>query len=161
WNRVAEDIDLMKQLGANAYRFSVEWSRVEPSQGTWDDAAWAHYRDEVDRLNEAGIVPVVTLLHFTLPAWLAQRGRLTSPGFPQAVAKLAAEAAARLGPSVGLFCTLNEPNVAMYKGYVLGSFPPGQTSNELAVAAFAGMLRAHAAAARALRERNPGARVGL
>jgi beta-glucosidase len=161
WNRVTEDIDLMKRLGANAYRFSVEWSRVEPSPGAWDDGAWAHYRNEVDRLNEAGIVPMVTLLHFTLPAWMAQRGGLTSPDFPEAFAKLAAEAAARLGPGVGMFCTLNEPNVAMYNGYVLGTFPPGQKSNDAAVAAFAGMLRAHAAAARALRARSPNAIIGL
>jgi beta-glucosidase len=161
WNRVAEDIDLMKRLGTNAYRFSVEWSRVEPSEGTWDEGAWAHYRDEVNRLNEAGIAPMVTLLHFTLPAWMAERGGLTSPDFPQAFARFAEEASSRLGAEVKQFCTLNEPNVAMYNGYVLGNFPPGQKSNGAAVAAFAGMLRAHAAAARALRVGSPKASVGL
>src|SRR5258706_9604712 len=54
WNRVGEDVELMKNVGANAYRFSVEWSRVETSPGVWDDAAWDHYRDELDRLEAAG-----------------------------------------------------------------------------------------------------------
>jgi beta-glucosidase len=161
WNRVAEDVELMKKIGANAYRFSVEWSRVEPSSGFWDDAAWDHYQDEVNRLREAGIVPMVTLLHFTLPAWLAERGGLTAPDFARAFARFAGEAAARFGNSVELYCTLNEPNVAMYNGYVQGIFAPGQKSNSAAVAAFAGMVRAHGAAARAIRARNPNARIGV
>jgi beta-glucosidase len=161
WNRVAEDVELMKKIGANAYRFSVEWSRVEPSPGVWDDAAWNHYREEVDRLREAGIIPMVTLLHFTLPAWLAQRGGLTAPDFGQAFGKFSGEAAARFGEKVDLYCTINEPNVAMYNGYVQGTFAPGQKSNSAAVAAFAGMVRAHGAAAQAIRARNPSARIGV
>jgi beta-glucosidase len=161
WNRVAEDVDLMKKIGANAYRFSLEWSRVETSPGVWDDAAWDHYRDEVDRLREAGIVPMITLLHFTLPAWLAQRGGLTAPDFAEAFAAFSGEAAARLGARADLYCTLNEPNVAMYNGYVRGNFAPGQMSNAAAVKAFAGMVRAHGAAARAIRARTPSARIGL
>jgi beta-glucosidase len=161
WNRVADDIELMKKIGANAYRFSVEWSRVEPTPGTWDEAAWRHYSDEIDRLHDAGIVPMVTLLHFTLPGWLAERGGLTAPDFPTAFASFAGEAAARLGPAVGFFCTLNEPNVAMYNGYVRGTFPPGERSNAGAVAAYAGMLRAHAEAAGAIRENNSLARIGI
>lgn len=73
WNRLAEDVDLLTALGANAYRFSIEWSRVEPIEGEWDTAAWAHYQDEVALLRQAGITPMVTLLHFTLPGWLAAR----------------------------------------------------------------------------------------
>jgi beta-glucosidase len=161
WNRIADDVELMTNIGANAYRFSVEWSRVEPVEGTWDDEAWNHYVDEVERLKGAGIVPMVTLLHFTLPAWLSRRGGLTAADFPAAFARFSGEAAARLGARVELYCTLNEPNVAMYNGYVRGVFAPGETSNAAAVAAYAGMLRAHGAAARAIRARNPGARIGL
>jgi beta-glucosidase len=161
WNRVAEDVELMKKIGANAYRFSVEWSRVETSPGVWDDAAWNHYRDEVERLHDAGIVPMVTLLHFTLPAWLAERGGLGAPDFAEAFARFSGEAAARFGTRVDLYCTINEPNVAMYNGYVRGVFAPGQTSNAAAVAAFAGMVRAHGAAARAIHARNASARIGV
>lgn len=79
WNRGPEDIALLKSLGGNAYRFSIEWSRLEPAPGTWDDAAWAHYADEVTALRAQGIEPMVTLLHFTLPAWLADPWRPHRP----------------------------------------------------------------------------------
>ena len=74
WNRVAEDLNLLRVIGANAYRFSIEWSRVEPVDGQWDEIAWAHYGDEIAQLRDADIEPMVTLLHFTIPDWLAARG---------------------------------------------------------------------------------------
>ena len=67
WDKIPDDIALMRELGANAYRFSVEWSRLEPTEGVWDESAWAHYADELTQLRAAGQEPVVTLLHFTLP----------------------------------------------------------------------------------------------
>ncbi|MEW5855347.1 MAG: family 1 glycosylhydrolase [Myxococcota bacterium] len=160
WNRVAGDVALMKAMGANAYRFSVEWSRLEPSEGTWDEAAWAHYVDEVDQLVAAGLTPMVTLLHFTLPQWLAEQGGLLAPGFPSGLGRLAAEAARRLGPKVSLWCTINEPNVQMFHGYLEGVWPPKRKSNEEAVKAMRALVQAHAAAAHALRTGDPDARIG-
>lgn len=161
WNRVAEDIGLMKQLGANAYRFSIEWSRLEPKEGQWDEAAWQHYVDEISQLKAAGQEPVVTLLHFTLPLWIADRGGAVAPDFPEKFGRFAAEAARRLGAQVKWWCTVNEPNVQMFFGYVAGAWPPGVKSNALAVDAFAGLLRAHAKAAAALRAGDPDAFIGL
>ncbi len=161
WNRVAEDIGLMKTLGANAYRFSIEWSRLEPVEGTWDDAAWAHYADELTQLRAAGIEPMVTLLHFTLPTWMADRGGAVAPDFPDRFARFAAEAAKRLGPQVTWWCTINEPQVQMFFGYVAGMWPPAKKDNPLAVQAFAGLLRAHAKAAAALRAGDADAKIGV
>jgi beta-glucosidase len=161
WSRVPGDIALMKSLGANAYRFSIEWSRVEPEKARYDEAAWAHYEDEVKQLKAAGITPMVTLLHFTLPAWLADEGGVTAPDFPARFGAFAAEAARRLGGDVDLWCTLNEPNVQMFFGYVEGTWPPGEKSNELAARAFAGLLRGHAAAAKAIRGQDPAAKIGV
>ncbi|HET6413293.1 MAG TPA: family 1 glycosylhydrolase [Anaeromyxobacter sp.] len=159
WNRVAEDVELMRRLGANAYRFSIGWSRVEPAAGRFDGAAWEHYADEAQRLRGAGIEPLVTLHHFTVPRWLA--GGVLDPGFPAGLARLAREAARRLGGDVRLFCTINEPNVLMFKSFVEGSWPPAERDPERAVAALANLLRAHAFAAAALREVLPEARVGV
>jgi beta-glucosidase len=161
WNRVGEDIALMKSIGANAHRFSIEWSRLEPTEGNWDEEAFAHYADELRQLRAAGIEPMVTLLHFTLPAWLADRGGLVAPEFPERFGRFAAEAARRLGPFVDLWCTLNEPNVQAYLGYVEAVWPPGKTSRAEMVQAHAGLLRAHAAAAGALRKGDPGSRIGV
>jgi beta-glucosidase len=160
WNRVAGDVALMKALGANAYRFSLEWSRLEPTEGAWDDAAWAHYEGELRLLAEAGVTPMVTLLHFTLPLWIAARGGAAAPDFAERFGRFAAEAARRLGPAVTLWCTVNEPNVQMFNGYVEGSFAPGVKSLEGASKAFRGLVRGHAAAAAALRAGVPGARIG-
>lgn len=161
WKKVAEDIALMRALGANAYRFSIEWSRLEPKEGTWDEAGWQHYADEIAQLKAAGVEPVVTLLHFTLPMWLADRGGATAPEFPDRFGRFAAEAARRLGPQVRWWCTINEPQVQMYQGYVAGIWPPGVQDHALAVKAFGGLLRAHGKAALALRQGDGDAQVGI
>jgi beta-glucosidase len=161
WNRVAEDIGLLRDLGANAYRFSIEWSRVEPEPGRWDEAAWAHYAGEMAQLRAAGIEPMVTLLHFTIPAWLADRGGLAADDFASRFAAFAAEAARRFGSQVRDWCTLNEPNVQMYEGFVEGAWPPGLRDRRAATTAFAGLVRAHALAARAIKAARPDAHVGV
>jgi len=161
WNRMTQDVALMKRLRANAYRFSIEWSRLEPAEGRWDDAAWARYGELVRQLRAQGVTPMVTLLHFTLPLWLADRGGLVAPDFPERFARFAGEAGRRLGPDVDLWVTLNEPNVQMYMGYVAGQWPPLVRSPAEAVRAYRGLLRAHAAAAKALRAADPGASVGI
>ncbi len=160
WNRLAEDTALIQELGANAHRLSIEWSRLEPEPGRWDAAAWEHSAAELALLRAAGIEPMVTLLHFTLPAWLAEQGGLTAPDFPQRLEVFAAEAGRRLGPQVRFWCTVNEPNVQMLFGYVTGQWPPGLQDPARAVRAFAGMVRGHALAARALRAARPDARIG-
>jgi beta-glucosidase len=161
WNRVSEDIALMQAMGANAYRFSLEWSRLEPTEGQWNEAAWAHYEDELKQLRAAGISPMVTLFHFTLPLWMSSRGGVTAPDFPDRFAAFAQEAARRLGPQVEMWCTLNEPNVLMLGGYIEGGWPPGQHDPAQAVAAMTGMMRAHSRAAKVLRTANPQAKIGI
>ena len=161
WNRVNDDIGLLVAMSANAYRFSIEWSRVEPAKGLWDEAAWAHYADELTQLRQSGIEPMVTLLHFTLPGWLAEQGGLTAGAFPELFARFAGEAARRFGAQVDLWCTVNEPNVQMYQSYVQGVWPPAVNDTAQASLAFAGLVRGHAAAAEALRQADPGSEVGV
>jgi beta-glucosidase len=161
WRRMFDDIALMKQIRANAYRFSIEWSRVEPSDGTWDDGAWSRYAAFAKALRAEGITPVVTLFHFALPLWMADRGGLAAPDFPERFARYASEAGKRLGPDVELWITLNEPNVQLYIGYLAGQWPPQLTSTPEAIKAYLGVLRAHAGAARALRRADPGCRIGF
>lgn len=161
WERMAEDVALMKAIRANAYRFSIEWSRLEPQEGAWNEAAWTRYQGLVRQLREAGITPAVTLLHFTLPLWMADRGGIAAPDFPERFGRFAAEAGRRLGPGVDLWITVNEPNVQMYLGYVAGTMPPQKKSEPEALQAFVGLLRGHAAAAKALRAADPDARIGV
>ncbi len=69
WNRVTEDIELLKALNVEHYRMGLEWARVEPSRGEFDMPAIDHYRDELGRLIDAGIKPLVTLHHLNNPVW--------------------------------------------------------------------------------------------
>ncbi|HLT70210.1 MAG TPA: family 1 glycosylhydrolase, partial [Acidimicrobiales bacterium] len=74
WNRWEEDVALVADLGVGTYRFSVEWSRIEPEEGEWSRAAVAHYRRLCEALRAHGVEPTVTLHHFTTPRWVVARG---------------------------------------------------------------------------------------
>ena len=79
WTQLARDIDLLKDIGLNAYRLSVEWARIEPYPGRFDQVALDNYRAQIEALKHAGIEPMVTLHHFTNPRWLADQGGWTNP----------------------------------------------------------------------------------
>ena len=83
--RWPEDLDLVSGMGLGAYRFSLEWSRIEPAEGEFSVAALDHYRRMCAGCHERGIVPVVTFHHFTTPSWLAAAGRLRGAGRPRPV----------------------------------------------------------------------------
>jgi beta-glucosidase len=95
-----------------------------------------------------------------MPGWLADRGGLTADDFAPRFEAFAGEGARRLGPEVRFWCTVNEPNVQMYQGYVAGIWPPGKKDTAAASRAFAGLVRGHAAAARAIRAARKDARIG-
>ena len=126
WNRVEEDVGLMKHLGVTLYRMSVEWSRIEPREGEFDEEAIAHYRNEINLLHQAGIEPAITLLHFTIPQWLEDRGAWEWDGFAQVFARFATVVRERIGPDVRDWYTLNEPMVVLGGGYLTGELPPGR-----------------------------------
>jgi beta-glucosidase len=150
WHRLEQDVQLLRELGVTQYRFSVEWAKIEPVEGRIDDEALEHYVDEVRMLRASGIEPLVTLMHFTLPAWVAAKGGWAWDGIVPAFAAQAARVEAALGPYVRDWVTVNEPMVAVLNGYVLGLFPPAQTDFATAVLPMTNMLKAHAAAYHAL-----------
>jgi len=124
WHRWEEDLDLVASIGCNSYRFSVEWSRIEPAPGEYSLAALDHYRRIAEGCRVRGLVPVVTLHHFTLPRWLADLGGFESPGVAGRMGDYAARVAGAMGDVIGLACTINEPNIVAVMGYLLGAFPP-------------------------------------
>ena len=150
--RYREDLAQLAESSHNAYRFSIEWARVEPHPGVFDTAALRHYVDVARTCRRHGLEPVVTLQHFTLPVWLAQRGGLRARDAPVRFARFAAACAEALAGDVGWWLTLNEPSVLAVQGYVTGIWPPQQRSLPRALDAMSGLLRMHAAAAHALHE---------
>ena len=113
YHRYAEDISLMAQAGLNAYRFSIEWARIEPEEGHFDEAQIAHYRDVIRACRENGIEPVVTLLHFTSPKWLISKGGWESDDTPGYFARYTRYVMERLGDDLRYVCTINEANMGI------------------------------------------------
>jgi beta-glucosidase len=143
--RTDEDIALLSELGVNAYRFSVEWSRVVPRRGEWDRGAMDRYVRIAATLRETGIEPVVTLHHFTNPSWLAEGGTWEDPSTAEEFLRFAERAVRALRGHARLFITFNEPNVFILGGHLGGIMPPGRKSVKGSFAAFANVFRAHAA----------------
>lgn len=160
WRNAELDFDLAQQLGLSALRLSIEWSRIEPRPGEWDDAAIARYRQMLAGLRERGIEPMVTLHHFSNPLWLEQRGAFLWSEAPERFARFARFAAEHLADLCDMWCTVNEPNVYAIVGYVIGDFPPGRGGFAAATRVQGNLARAHAAAYHAIHAVQPAARVG-
>ena len=152
WERWAEDLDLVQALGLNAYRLSIEWSRIEPAPGRYDDDALARYRAMLEGCRARDITPMVTLHHFTNPLWFADRGGWENRANLDPFARYARLAGERFGDLVDLWVTVNEPEVLGFYGYDAGIFPPGVKDRSRALAVIANLLEAHGRAAHALRE---------
>lgn len=162
FHRYRDDIALLARLGLNAYRFSVEWARVEPRAGEFDQAALAHYSDVVAACVQSGVTPIVTLQHFTLPAWVAHAGSWLNPDMTDYFARYTRKVIERLGDRVRYFCTINEPGNLLTRGY-LGTFPTPPFIQDLTAfdAAAATVNAAHRRARDVIKELFPSARVGM
>lgn len=143
WERYREDIALMKALGLSSYRFSVEWSRVEPRPGEWDEAAIAHYHDLIDAVREAGLEPMLTLHHFTHPLWWEDRGGFEKEENLADLLRFTERMFREYGAKVRWWCTLNEPEVFASQGWFSGLFPPGKKDPQLTAVVLVNLLRAH------------------
>jgi beta-glucosidase len=159
--RWQEDLDRAAADAHTAHRLSVEWSRIEPTPARWDDDALEHYREIVRGLRARGMEPMVTLHHFVNPWWVAERRAWETGEAVALFARYVRKVVSALHDDVTLWCTLNEPNVYMYNGWVAGVFPPGVRDLRLALRVAHNLLRAHAAAYGIIREIQPGALVGL
>lgn len=155
YHRYRGDIALQTGLGLNAFRFSIEWARIEPAEGEFSQVALDHYRRVLAACHEHRILPMVTFHHFTIPKWLHDKGGLAADEFPSLFERYCDRAAWALGDLIGYACTINEPQGLGQSGYVLGINPPGHTDDrEGAQRATENLLAAHHSAAAAIRSRS-------
>ncbi len=174
FSRALDDIDLLTDLGVDAYRFSVEWARVEPQRDVIDEDALAHYDAFIDALVERGIRPVITLHHFSNPIWVddprdpgcadgPSDANLCGWDHPQGGALVLEEIeeharllGERFGDRVDIWCTVNEPMNYLVASYGVGVFPPGKRGlfdlDGILVPAFRNYIAAHAVMYDALKE---------
>lgn len=113
YHRYRQDVALLASLGLNSYRFSLEWSRIEPAEGEFSQVAIEHYRDVLRACHEHGLTPVVTYHHFTSPVWLLARGGWEDDATPALFARFARKVTEELGDLFDVACTMNEPNLAV------------------------------------------------
>jgi beta-glucosidase len=111
YHRYEEDIALLSGLGLGCYRFSIEWSRIEPSRGHFSRAELDHYKRMVECCHAHGVAPAVTFMHSTMPRWFAEAGGWLNPDAPDLFAHYCAEAAKELGDGLAFAFTINEPQV--------------------------------------------------
>jgi beta-glucosidase len=161
YHRYRDDFDLAQALEHNAHRFSLEWSRIEPEEGRWSEEGMAHYRDVLVALRERHIEPVVTLYHYTMPRWMAEKGGWENPAMERHYARYVRHVMRELGPLARWWITLNEPVVQVFKGWLIGQWPPGKVDWAAALRVLRHMLRAHVRAYHIIHEARPDARVSI
>lgn len=153
YHRWAEDVRHMAELGLDAYRFSISWSRVQPGgQGDFNAEGIAFYSRLVDALLEQGIRPVVTLYHWDLPQELEDEGGWATRATAYAFAEYARRMAQELGNRIDVWTTLNEPWCSAYLGYASGVHAPGRAEPEAALMAVHHLNLAHGLACQAIRD---------
>lgn len=128
WNRWREDTELLAAMGVKHYRLGVEWSRIEPEEGVFSEAALERYREELALLKEKGVRPLVTLHHFTNPRWFEEKGAFLAPDAVDFYLRFVKKTVAAFGPQCAEYITINEPNVYATNGYFFGEWPPAHKS---------------------------------
>ena len=140
------DLGIAKELGHNAHRFGIEWSRLEKEPGVWDQREWDHYKKVLDTMISLKIEPVLTLQHFTLPLWVAKNGGWLNDETIAHFSRFSEKAITELGSKVKYWITINEPLVLAFIGYLQGNWPPHKKSFTEMLQASKNMLKAHAEA---------------
>lgn len=161
YHRYEEDFDIAKSLGHNAHRFSIEWSRIEPEEGKWDEKEIEHYRRVVRALRARGIEPFVTLWHWPIPLWMSYKGGWKSDEILYYFPRYAEKVVSVLKDDVCYWITINEPEIYSSKSYLKGAWPPQETNVFGYLAVFYNLIEAHIRAYKKIKETQPTAQVGI
>jgi beta-glucosidase len=153
YNRFREDFDIARSLGHNAHRFSIEWSRIEPEEGKFDEKEIEHYRRVISALKERELEPFVTLWHFTNPLWIRDIGGWENKKTIDYFLRYAGKIIEELGEEVRFWLPINEPTVYAGQGYVLGVFPPQVKSQTRGNRVLKNLIKAHKKAYRLLHQK--------
>jgi beta-glucosidase len=159
--RFEEDFDRAASMHNNAQRISVEWSRIEPEPGKWDEYSLEKYRVMLEALRQRGMTPMVTLHHFTNPLWLADDDGWAWDGTPERFTRFVRKVVETLGDLCSLWCTINEPMVYITQSYIFGAWPPGLKKRNVAYKVLVNLLNGHTQAYYAIKEIQPHAQVGF
>lgn len=160
WHRLEEDIICLKKINATAYRFSLDWSRIEPEEGRFDEAALNRYASFVARLREENIEPFVTLWHWPIPLWLKAKGGWTSSVIIEYFKKYTERVVFAL-PTVKFWMTLNEPDVFAAHSYLQGNWPPQIKNPLIYLKVNRHLIKAHRVAFDVIKKHLPFSQIGI
>ncbi|MBI2025021.1 MAG: glycoside hydrolase family 1 protein [Candidatus Harrisonbacteria bacterium] len=142
YNRFEKDFDLARSLDHNAYRFSIEWSRIEPEEGKFNQKEIDHYKKVIAALRERGLEPFVTLWHFTNPVWFARLGGWANKKAPDFFLRFAKKIVEEL-KDVKFWVTFNEPEIYANHAYFFGVWPPKKKNAPIARRVLRNFIKAH------------------
>lgn len=143
YTRYEQDFDLMKKMNLNAFRFSIEWSRIEPREGVWDAAEIEHYRQYIRALKKRGLEPMVTLFHWTVPVWFMEKGAFEHANNIAYFVRFAEKVLQELGSDLRYITTINEPDTVAGLGYWLQEHAPAKSNIMLAFWVYRNLLKSH------------------
>lgn len=143
YNRYEEDFDLMQKMHLNAFRFSIEWSRIEPEEGAWNVKEIEHYKQYIAALKKRGLEPMVTLYHWTVPVWFARKGAFEKASNIQYFVWFAEKILEELGKDLTFITSVNEPDTVAGHGYYLQEHPPAVRSPWKVFWVYRNHLKAH------------------
>jgi len=157
-----QDIDLLKNLGIKAFRFSIEWSRVEPTEGIYNIDAINHYVDKAKKLIANNITPIITFHHFTTPEWLFKKDSWLNPNADKYFDNYVEKLMEYLPNEINYFNTINEPGIFAFFGYFsTNKFPPGIANETKFIKASENIMSAHKKALKTIKKYNQNAKVGM
>lgn len=156
FHKYREDFDILKNLNLNAFRFSIEWSRVEPEMGVWDKAAFDHYHNYIAEMKQRGIEPILNLWHWTHPVWFEEIGAFSRRSNIGYFLRFAQKVAEEFGNEVTYIITLNEPNIYItYPEWNAGVAVPPQYPRLQRGLMFLTLIKTHKLTYRILKNSNP------
>lgn len=161
YHRYEGDFDIARSLGHTAHRFSIEWSRIEPEKGVFDEKEIEHYRKVLKALHARGITPFVTLWHWPIPLWFDAEGGWESKNAPDYFEHYVQKVVAKLGDLITFWITLNEPEVFATHSYLKGVWPPQKKSYFSYRRVIRNLVKAHKLAYSAIKNKHSGAQVCL
>ena len=161
YHRFEEDFDLAKSMNNNAHRFSIEWARIEPEEGKFNQTEIEHYRNVILALKKRGLEPFVTLYHWTLPVWFTEKGGWLNKDAPSYFGKFVEKIVLEYKDLVKFWITINEPNVYASHSFLRGNWPPFEKSFYKSQQALKGIVEAHKKSYETIHRINPDSLVGI
>lgn len=161
YNRYKEDFDLLTELNMNAFRFSIEWSRIEPEEGKWNQEAIYHYKNYIKELRKRKIEPFLNTWHWTLPVWFTDKGGFEKKQNLKYWDRFIEKVAKELMDDVEYVLTLNEPSNYASFGYILGEWPPNQKNFYKFAIVYWNLAQAHKRAYKIFKKHKPSAQIGM